>query len=213
MRCRAAAHDVGDVDRLALRTQRTGLQPGHVEQVVDEARQPLGLLLGGREQLVARGLAVGGAVAAQGRDRRPGSRPGASCRSWPMEVSRAVRRRSVSASSLVASTSRASWTRSIGKGGLVEQRVEQAALGRGQQRPGQILLDAGHAELAAAGAQRAGTGGVRPADCPSRGRRACRCASTIRPRRGRWRRAGPRAGRRPARRGCRPRAAGTRPRP
>ena len=40
-----------------------------------------------------------------------------------------------------------------GKGGLVEQRVEQAALGRRQQRPGQILLDAGHAELAAAGPQ------------------------------------------------------------
>ena len=70
-----------------------------------------------------------------------------------MEVSRAVRRRSVSARSLVAIDVAGELDAVDGERGLVEQRVEQAALGRGQQRPGQVLADAGHAQLAAAGAQ------------------------------------------------------------
>ena len=73
-----------------------------------------------------------------------------------------MRRRSVSASSLDRVDVAGELDAIDGEGGLVEQRVEQAALGRGQQRPGQILLDAGHAELATAcpqGEEQAGGAG------------------------------------------------------
>ena len=41
-----------------------------------------------------------------------------------------------------------------GERGLVQECIEQPALRRSQERPGQVLAEAGHAELAAAGAQR-----------------------------------------------------------
>ncbi len=63
-----------------------------------------------------------------------------------------------------------------GERGLVEQRVEQAALGRRQQRPGQILPDAGHAELAAAGAQ-----GQEQARCPGQVVRAAAGGRVVAP--------------------------------
>ena len=154
------AHDVGDVDRLPLRPQRTGLQPGHVEQVVDEAGQPLGLLLGGRQQLVAPGRVVGGAVAAQGRDGTEDGRQGR-----PQIVADGGQQGGPQALGLGQELGRIDVAGELdavdGESGLIQERVEQAAFRRRQERPGQVLAEAGHAQLAAAGAQ-----GQEQARCP-----------------------------------------------
>ena len=42
-----------DADRLRVHAERAGLQPAHVEQVLDQPDQPVQRLLGGGEQLVA----------------------------------------------------------------------------------------------------------------------------------------------------------------
>ena len=50
-RSQGAADDLGEIDQLELRLDRAGFQPRHVEQVGDEAVQPLGFLLDRAEQL------------------------------------------------------------------------------------------------------------------------------------------------------------------
>ena len=50
---RARGHDLVDADRLRVQRQRAGLQPAHVEQVLDQPVEPVERLVGGGQQLVA----------------------------------------------------------------------------------------------------------------------------------------------------------------
>ena len=68
-RCKRTVDDIADIDPVALRIDRAGLDPRHVEQVGDEARQPVALLLDRGEQVGAAGRLHLVAELAQAGDR------------------------------------------------------------------------------------------------------------------------------------------------
>ena len=80
---------------------------------------------------------------------------------------------------------------------LVDQRIEQAALVRRQQRPGLVAVDADDADRRRGRCASAGTAAWRPAACRRRGRPGGRSPRPSSRRRGRPRRAGPPADSRP----------------
>ncbi len=57
------ADDLGEVDHREIGLEHAGLELGHVEQVRDKAVEPLGLVLHGRDQLVAHALIIELAIA------------------------------------------------------------------------------------------------------------------------------------------------------
>ena len=131
-----------------------GIEPGHVEQVADEAVEPLGLAQRRRQQLVAR---------VPRRRARDGSRRLESApmieasgvrRSCDTEVSRAERSRSRSALRRASSMSSARVQALDGDRRLVDQRIEQPALGGVSSAPFLRRQDADHADRRAAGADR-----------------------------------------------------------
>ncbi len=138
----------------AVRHDRAGLEPGHVEQVGDEAVEPLRLVDDRREQvgLLRLGERVGRDRAAS-RPRRSTAASGV-LRSCEIEVSSAERSRSVSIVRLTRSMSSTRWTRSIASALWSIKRIEQPALVRAQQRARLVAVDADHADRAAPGAHR-----------------------------------------------------------
>ena len=72
------ADDVAEIDPVGARLELAGAEPGHVQQVLDEAVQALGLVLDGLGQVEAVGGVQRSLVARSGWMPRPGSRPAAS---------------------------------------------------------------------------------------------------------------------------------------
>ena len=154
-RAERRADDLADIVRRGVRLDRAGFELGHVEQIGDEAVEPLGFLDDRRKQV---GLALGrhsscARARAASRPRR-GSTASGVFRSCEIEVSRAERSRSVSTLRLASSMSSTRWTRSMASARLVDQRIEQAALVGRQQRARLVAVDADDADRAAAGAHR-----------------------------------------------------------
>ena len=149
-----AADDLAEIVQGGVRHDRAGLQLGHVEQVGDEAVEPLGLVDDRREQLGLFG------VAQLARQDRAAFRPhpsiagqrrlevvrdrGQQRRAQPVGLDRALDAVHVLDQMHALDRQRA----------LVDQGVEQAALVGRQQRPGLVAVDADDADGAAAGAHR-----------------------------------------------------------
>ena len=121
-----------------------GLQPRHVEEVGDEAVEPLGLLDDGRQEL-------GFAASSRRRRSRAGVRPRRGSRQRRPQVVRD--RGQQGRAQAVGLGARSAWSRSStrsdpldGERGLVGERVEEAPpLGR-KDRPGPVAVDADHAD-------------------------------------------------------------------
>ena len=138
----------------AVRRDGAGFEPGHVEQVGDEAVEPLGLVEDRAERVRrgsprSRSAAKSRSVPAEPMIAASGVR-----RSCEIEVSSAWRRRSASAARMAVSTSSTRLTRSIATAAWSDERVEQAALLGGEQRAGALGVEADDADGAAGGAQR-----------------------------------------------------------
>ena len=99
------ADDLAEIARRGVEGERARFEPGHVEQIGDEAVEPLGLVDDGAEQFGL--LGVGERLPTRSRKVPPAPRMAASgvLRSWEIEVSSAERRRSVSTVRLTRSMS------------------------------------------------------------------------------------------------------------
>ena len=132
---------------------RAGFEFGHVEQIGDEAVEPLGFLDHGGEQFVLLRVVKAAAEVAQrgGRAKHRGERR--------LEV---VRDRGQQRAAQPVGFHRALDTVHVldqqhaldGERALVDQRIEQAALVRRQQRAGLVVVDADDADRATPGTHR-----------------------------------------------------------
>ena len=139
---------------------------GHIQQIGDEAVEPLALVLRRREHLVlasprhracrsCAGLVIGA------DDRRQSG----VCRSWEIEVSRAERSRSVSASTRASSMSSASCGALDGASGGLSRQAHRADGARSgvQQRARPCAVDAERRRRRPGRSASAGTAAWRPA--------------------------------------------------
>ena len=149
-----AADDLAESCKRDVRRDRAGFELGHVEQIGDEAVEPLRLVDDRRQEV--RLLAIAELVARMSRSvpAAPSTAASGVFRSWEIEVSSAERKRSVSAARSTRSISSTSLHPLDRERALVEQRVEQPPLVGREQRTGLVAVDAHHADGAAPGAHR-----------------------------------------------------------
>jgi hypothetical protein len=145
-----ASDDVRQVDKFAVRRYRARFQTGHVQKIADEPVQTLRFVLDGADQLVLRRivhiLAIGPKTRGRSQNRCQG-------------CSKIVRnRRQQGASQLFGfggKAGRFDIRRKIdpfdGEGGLIGQRIQQAALIGREQRPGPVIVEPNHGHRAPAG--------------------------------------------------------------
>ena len=195
-RCARRPDHLRHLGRLQPRLQRAGLEPGHVEQVADEAVQPLGLVLRRLQQLGPRLRVQRRIVAAQAGD-------GAEDRGQRRAQVVADRGQQRRAQPL-GLRQHADLVDILGQPHpldrhrrLVDQRVEQALVVGAEQRPRLVAVDADHADLAASRCARAGTAICRRAACRRRAPPAGHWPSSTAPPPARPRRSGPPADSRP----------------
>ena len=158
--------------------QRPGFQPRHVQQVADEAIEPLGLLLDVADQVQPRRgvqrVAVRRQAGGRAEDRRQRRAQivrdrGQQRRAQPVGLGHQPR--AIHVLDQVDPLDR--------QRRLVGQRIEQPPLIGRQHRPRLVAVDADDADRAAAGAASAGTAASRRAACRRRARRRGCSPSTI----------------------------------
>ena len=184
------ADDLADIVRARVRHDRAGFELGHVEQIGDEAIEPLGFVDHGREQ-----------IALLASSERPLPRSRMVLAAPSTEASGVLRSCEIEVSS--ADAQPVGFHRALDpvhvldqqhaldrERALIDQRVEQTALVRRQQRPGAVVVDTDDADRRRARSASAGTAAWRPAACPSRARRGDRCSRPSSRRQDRPRRAG-----------------------
>ena len=148
-----AADDLGEIVRGPVRGDGAGLEPGHVEQIGDEAIQPLGFGEDGGEEVGAGFLVqVVGEVA-----QRPG-RPDDGGERRAQVVGDRGEQRLAQAVGLGGAHGALDVLHQVdpldGDSRLVGERVEQAALLGGEQRTRALGVEADDADGAASGAER-----------------------------------------------------------